>query len=309
MRVLVTGGAGFIGSHLCDAMLARGDTVTALDDLSTGSLDNLDAARASPAFNLVHHDVRDMIEGEYDLIFHMACPASPLAYRRDPVRTLDVAFNGTLSAIEHAKRCGARFVLASTSEVYGDPEAHPQREDYAGRVDTQASRACYEEGKRAAETLAADYHRALGVEVRIARIFNTYGPRMARDDGRVVTAFIVAALRGEPLRLAGGSQTRSFCYVTDMVRGIMALADYAGPGAHAPMNLGMPEEVTIRELAQRVIRLGNSTSTAPESPIEPGDPARRCPDITRARKLLGFNPIVSLDEGLILTIEALRRAL
>jgi len=306
-RVLVTGGAGFIGSHLCDALLARGNSVTALDDLSTGALANLESARTAANFNFLHGDVRAHIAGEFELVFHLACPASPAFYRRDPVRTLDVSVNGTLAVLELARSCGARVVLASTSEVYGDPAVHPQRESYFGNVNTQGPRACYDEGKRAAETLAADYRRAHGVDARIARIFNTYGPRMALGDGRVVSNFVVAALRGEPLKLiGGGAHSRSFCYVSDMVEGLLALAAYTGPDAGPPFNLGMPQEVTIRELAQRVLKLADSRSPLEVEPAEPGEPARRCPDITRARKLLGFDPRMTLDEGLQLMITDIR---
>ncbi|MBX3475401.1 MAG: SDR family oxidoreductase [Planctomycetes bacterium] len=302
--VLVTGGAGFLGSHLCDLLLAQGHSVTCLDDFSTGSLANLAHASAQPGFGLLKADVLDGVPGRFDRIFHLACPASPVAYRRDPIRTLQVAALGTLRVLQNARDTGARVLLASTSEIYGDPLVHPQAESYRGNVDTQGVRACYDEGKRAAETLAADFRRMHGVDVRIARIFNTYGPRMAPDDGRVVSNFIVAALAGRPLQLAGGGhQSRSFCYVSDLVQGLRALMECAPGETAQPVNLGMPQEITIRELAEMVIRKTGSKSGLDQSAPEPDDPSRRCPDISRAARLLGFQPTVGLDEGLSLTID------
>lgn len=306
-RVLVTGGAGFLGSHLCDFLLADGHHVTCLDDLSTGSESNLATARAAARFQLVRGDVTQPVAGQFERIYHLACPASPVAYRRDPVRTLLVAVLGTLRVLELARACKARVLLASTSEIYGDPLVHPQPEDYRGNVDTQSPRACYDEGKRAAETLCADFHRAHGVEVRIARIFNTYGPRMAADDGRVVSNFIVAALAGRPLQLTGGgNQSRSFCYVDDLVAALPRWMEYAGPDAHLPLNLGNPHEVTVRQLANLVLKLTGSKSGLVDLPSEQGDPQRRCPDISRARASIAFDPVTSLETGLQRTIEALR---
>lgn len=309
-RVLVTGGAGFLGSHLCDALLAAGHEVTALDDLSTGTLANLHAARANARFHFQQADVLAPLRGQFDRVFHLACPASPAQYRRDPVRTLKVAVNGTLHALELAAACSARLLLASTSEVYGDPLVHPQPESYLGNVDTQGTRACYDEGKRAAETLVADFVRARRVDARTARIFNTYGPRMALADGRVVTNFVVAALQGQPLQLTGGgAQGRSFCYVDDLVAGLTGLMEAPAPQAVAPTNLGMPQQVTVRELARLVIRLTGSASALVDTPGEAGDPARRCPDIARARALFGFDPKTGLEEGLRRTIDYVRAAL
>ncbi|MBE7491753.1 MAG: SDR family oxidoreductase [Planctomycetes bacterium] len=302
-RVLVTGGAGFLGSHLCGRLLAQGHHVTCLDDFSTGSADNLREFEALPAFTLARGDVTEPLTGQYQQIYHLACPASPVAYRRDPVRTWRVAALGTLRALELARDCGARFLLASTSEVYGDPLVHPQPEDYRGNVDTQSVRACYDEGKRAAETLAADFHRVQGTGVRIARIFNTYGPHMAPNDGRVVSSFIAAALAGVPLQLAGGGrQSRSFCYVDDLIGGLVALMECNAPDAHQPVNLGNPHEITIRELAETITRLTGSGSALVDAPAEPADPARRCPDIRRARALVGFAPATGIEQGLARTI-------
>lgn len=306
-RVLVTGGAGFLGSHLCDLLLAQGHDVACLDDFSTGSAANLARARQSGRFQWTRGDVTQPVAGTFERIYHLACPASPVAYRRDPVRTLLVATLGTLRVLELARACGARVLLASTSEIYGDPLVHPQPESYRGNVDTQSPRACYDEGKRAAETLCADFHRAHGVEVRIARIFNTYGPRMAHDDGRVVSNFIVAALAGRPLQMTGGgNQSRSFCYVDDLVAALPRWMECAGADAHLPLNLGNPHEITVRQLAALVLQLTGSASALVDSPAEQGDPQRRCPDISRARKLIGFEPATTLETGLRHTIESLR---
>lgn len=303
-RILVTGGAGFLGSHLCDLLLGQGHQLTCLDDFSTGSESNLAQAKVSANFQLQRGDVTLPLSGGYDRIYHLACPASPVAYRRDPVRTLLVATLGTLRVLELARDCKARVLLASTSEVYGDPLVHPQPESYRGNVDTQSPRACYDEGKRAAETLCADFHRAHGVDVRIVRIFNTYGPRMAADDGRVVSNFIVAALAGKPLQLSGGgSQSRSFCYVDDLVAALPRWMEYTGHDAHLPLNLGNPNEITVRQLADTVLRLTASASPVVDSAAEAGDPHRRCPHISRARALIGFEPATGLDAGLRRTID------
>ncbi len=309
-RVLVTGGAGFLGSHLCDALLAAGHEVTALDDLSTGTKANLQAAGAHARFHFEQADVLQPLRGQYDRLYHLACPASPAQYRRDPVRTLKVAVTGTLQALELAAQTGARLLLASTSEVYGDPLVHPQPESYFGNVDTQGTRACYDEGKRAAETLVADFVRTRQVDARTARIFNTYGPRMALADGRVVTNFIVAALQGKPLQLTGGGgQGRSFCYVDDLIAGLTGLMETRSAHASAPTNLGMPQQMSVRELAHLVIRLTGSKSTLADTPGEAGDPARRCPDISRARAMFGFDPKTGLEQGLLRTIDYARGAL
>jgi len=299
-RVLIAGGAGHIGSHLCELHLARGDDVTCLDDFSTGARENL--APFASRVRVVEHDVTEPIDAALhaDCIYNLACPAAPVHYQRDPVRTLRTSVLGSLHLLEVARRCGARILLASTSEVYGDPEVHPQPEEYAGRVNPTGPRACYDEGKRAAETLFADYRRQYGVDAGIARIFNTYGPRMRRDDGRVVPAFILRALAGDPIELHGdGSQTRSFCFVTDMAEGLRRLLDAGDPG---PVNLGNHPEISIRTLAETVLELTSSTSPLRPAPRPEEDPARRCPDLARARALLDWSPQVGLHEGLAKTV-------
>ena len=305
-RYLVTGGAGLIGSHLVDALLGEGAHVTCVDDFRSGSRDNLAAAQASGRLALVAHDVARMDDVDVDLVFNLACPASPAVYQRDPVGTLETCVLGAMRAFDIARRRGIPVVHASTSEVYGDPEQHPQREDYWGHVNPIGARACYDEGKRCVEALAASHAHQNALDVRIARIFNTYGPRMRGDDGRVVSNFIVQALAGAPITLYGdGSQTRSFCYVDDTVAGLIALAD-APSAPFAPVNLGNPEEVTIGDLARRVAALAGSASpiVAQERPRD--DPHRRRPDISLARTRLGWTPRVSLDAGLARTIEDFR---
>jgi UDP-glucuronate decarboxylase len=307
-RVLVTGGAGFLGSHLCDRLIRDGHQVVALDDFSTGRPENVAHIRGNPRFALVRHDVTEPFDLQFDRAFNLACPASPRHYQRDPVRTTLTNVLGIYHVLEAARRSGARVLQASTSEVYGDPEVHPQDEDYRGCVNTVGVRACYDEGKRCAEAIAADFQRAEGVPVRIARIFNTYGPRMAFDDGRVVSNFIVQALRGEPLTVYGtGSQTRSFCYVDDLVEGLVRLMDH--PDVDGPVNLGNPSEFTMRDLAEEVLRLSGSTSPIVLRPLPEDDPKQRRPDIRRARQLLGFEPRVTLREGLARTIEEFRARL
>lgn len=305
---LVTGGAGFIGSHLCDALLARGEDVVALDNLFTGHLRNVAHLRGHPRFTLLEHDVTRPFARDVRRIYNLACPASPVHYQADPVKTIRTNVVGALHCLDLAHAQRARVLQASTSEVYGDPEVHPQPETYWGHVNPIGPRACYDEGKRCAEALMVEYQRQLGVEVRIARIFNTYGPRMSFGDGRVVSNFILQALRGDDLTLHGdGTQTRSFCYVDDLVPGLIALM--ASDAADGPVNLGNPEEVTMIALAEAVLRLVGGPSRIRFSPLPQDDPRRRRPDIARAETLLGFAPRVSLVDGLRATVDDLRRRL
>jgi UDP-glucuronate decarboxylase len=299
-RVLVMGGAGFLGSHLCDALLRRGAEVVAMDDLSTGSRANIAHLARHPGFTLFEHDVREPFHLPVRRIFNLACPASPVHYQSNPVKTTLTSVLGSLNALRLAESCGARVLLASTSEVYGDPDVHPQGEAYRGSVNPVGVRACYDEGKRCAESLAMDFLRTQGVAVRIARIFNTYGPRMARDDGRVISNFIVQALDGEDLTVYGdGSQTRSFCYVDDMVDGLLRLMDADAIG---PVNLGNPEEFSVADLAREVLRMTGGRGTLRFLPLPADDPRQRRPNIDRARTLLEFEPRVPLREGLERTI-------
>lgn len=304
MRILVTGGAGFIGSHLIDRLMSAGHEVICLDNFFTGHKRNVLQWLGHPYFELVRHDVTEPIRLEVDQIYHLACPASPVHYQYNPVKTIKTNVMGTLNMLGLAKRVKARFLLASTSEVYGDPEVHPQREDYRGNVNPIGIRSCYDEGKRVAETLAFDYHRQNNVDIRVARIFNTYGPRMQENDGRVVSNFVVQALRGIPLTIYGdGSQTRSFCYVSDLVDGLMRLMN----GQHTgPVNLGNPDEYTIRELAEAVQDMVNPGAEIQLKPLPEDDPRRRKPDITRAQTWLGWQPTVPLKEGLRATLEDFR---
>jgi len=310
-RVLVTGGAGFLGSHLCDALLQRGDEVICLDNLFSGSRANVAQNLNNPRFELIRHDIIEPILLEVDRIYHLACPASPIHYQVNPVKTTKTNVMGTLNMLGLAKRVKARLLLASTSEVYGDPEVHPQPEDYWGRVNPIGPRSCYDEGKRVAETLCFDYRRQNGVDARIVRIFNTYGPRMAFSDGRVVSNFCVAALAGESLGVYGdGRQTRSFCFVSDLIRGLMAAMDLSETeGAEGPINLGNPEERTVLELAEKIVALCKSGSTIEHRDLPADDPIRRRPVIDRARQLLGWEPRVGLGEGLAVTIEDFRTRL
>ncbi|MBI3395461.1 MAG: SDR family oxidoreductase [Spirochaetia bacterium] len=299
--VLVTGGAGFIGSHLCEQLLARGDYVICLDNFFTGKHRNIQGLMSNPRFEVVRHDVTEPIRLEADFVFNMACPASPVHYQYDPIKTMKTSVLGMLNVLEMAEKCGARVLQASTSEVYGDPVEHPQREDYRGNVNPIGIRACYDEGKRASETLCFDFQRERGVEVRVIRIFNTYGPRMDVSDGRVVSNFIAQALRGEDITIYGdGSQTRSFCYVSDLVRGIMAMMDH--PDFSGPVNLGNDGEFTVKELAERVIALTGAKSKLVNNPLPSDDPTRRRPDLTLAGQKLGYKPLVPLEEGLKKTI-------
>jgi UDP-glucuronate decarboxylase len=301
MRILVTGGAGFIGSHLIDRLMAEGHDVICLDNFYTGHKRNVLKWLGNPYFELIRHDITEPIRLEVDQIYHLACPASPVHYQYNPVKTIKTNVMGTLHMLGLAKRVKARFLLASTSEVYGDPEIHPQSEDYRGNVNTIGIRSCYDEGKRVAETLAFDYHRQNNVEIRVARIFNTYGPRMLENDGRVVSNFVVQSLRGQPLTVYGdGSQTRSFCYVSDLVDGLMRLMN----GEHTgPINLGNPGEYTILQLAQAVQKMVNPDAEIIFKSLPQDDPRRRRPDITKAQTLLNWQPTVPLQEGLKLTVE------
>ena len=305
---LITGGAGFIGSHLCERLLDRGEEVLCLDNFYTGTKDNIRHLLARPNFELLRHDVWLPIYVEVQRIFNLACPASPVHYQTDPVSTTKTAVLGAINMLGLAKRRRARILQASTSEVYGDPQVHPQREDYWGYVNPIGPRACYDEGKRCAETLFFDYHRQNGVDIRVVRIFNTYGPRMHPRDGRVVSNFIVRALTGEPIAIYGdGSQTRSFCYVDDLVDGLVAMMDQEREVG--PLNLGNPTEFTIRDLADTVLRLTDSRSEITFRPLPPDDPVRRQPDIRRARASLEWEPKVALEDGLKETIRYFRRML
>jgi len=308
-RILVTGGSGFIGSHLCRRLLAQGHDVLVADNFYSSSRHNVADLLSEPRFELLRHDVTFPLYVEVDQIYHLACPASPVYYQRDPVQTTKTCVHGSINMLGLAKRLGARILLSSTSEVYGDPAVHPQAESYWGNVNPTGLRSCYDEGKRCAETLFFDYYRQHQLPVKVARIFNTYGPNMLPDDGRVVSSFIVAALRGEPLTVFGdGSQTRSFCYVDDMVEGLIRLMD-SPPEVTGPVNLGNPGEFTMVELAKKVLAQTGSHSPVEHHPLPADDPVRRCPDITRARELLGWEPTVPLDEGLARTVEYFRRVL
>ncbi len=304
MRILVTGGAGFIGSHLIDRLMEDGHEVICIDNFYTGHKRNLLKWLDHPYFELIRHDITEPIRLEADQIYHLACPASPVHYQYNPVKTIKTNVLGTLNMLGLAKRVKARFLLASTSEIYGDPEVHPQSEDYRGNVNPIGPRSCYDEGKRVAETLAFDYHRQNDVEIRVARIFNTYGSRMFEQDGRVVSNFVVQTIQGKPLTVYGdGSQTRSFCYVSDLVEGLMRLMN----GEHTgPINLGNPDEYTILELAQAVQKMVNPNAEIIFKPLPQDDPKRRRPDITKAKSLLGWQPTVPLQEGLKMTVEDFR---
>jgi UDP-glucuronate decarboxylase len=301
MRVLVTGGAGFIGSHLCERLLGDGCEVICLDNFFTGRRRNIRRLIGNPDFELIRHDVIQPILLEVDRVFHLACPASPVHYQYNPVKTVKTNVMGTINMLGLAKRVKARLLHASTSEVYGDPQVHPQPESYWGHVNPIGPRSCYDEGKRVAETLCFDYHRQNGVDIRVVRIFNTYGPRMLADDGRVVSNFVVRALRGEPIEVYGdGSQTRSFCFVDDLVEALtrmMRQDEQIGP-----VNLGNPTEFTIAQLAELVVELTGSGSALVPGPLPKDDPTRRRPDISRARELLDWEPTIALREGLVRTI-------
>ena len=301
-RVLVTGGAGFLGSHLCERLLKEGNDVLCVDNFFTGTKDNIAHLMGSPYFELMRHDVTFPLYVEVDEIYNLACPASPVHYQHDPVQTTKTSVHGAINMLGLAKRVGAKIFQASTSEVYGDPAVHPQPESYRGNVNPIGPRACYDEGKRCAETLFFDYHRQHKLNIRVARIFNTYGPRMHPNDGRVVSNFIVQALRGEPITIYGqGQQTRSFCFVDDLVDGFVRYMKAPGP-LPGPINLGNPREFTILQLAEQVINLTNSRSQLVFKPLPSDDPQQRRPDISRAREQLGWEPGVQLAEGLARTI-------
>ena len=305
-RILVTGGAGFLGSHLCERLIGQGHEVLCLDNYFTGSKQNVAHLLARPNFELVRHDVTFPLYVEVEQIYNLACPASPVHYQHDPVQTTKTSVHGAINMLGLAKRTGARILQASTSEVYGDPEVHPQTEDYWGRVNPVGLRACYDEGKRCAETLFFDYQRQHGLEIKVARIFNTYGPRMHPNDGRVVSNFIVQALTGKDITIYGdGSQTRSFCYVDDLVDGLIGLmqTDSAITG---PVNLGNPDECSIIELAERIVSLTGSGSKLVYRPLPADDPVQRRPDITLAGELLDWSPAVQLEEGLAATMDYFR---
>ena len=301
-RVLVTGGAGFLGSHLCERLLARGDELLCIDNLFTGSRRNIQHLLANPRFELRRHDITIPLKVEVDAIYNLACPASPVHYQLDPVQTTKTNVIGAVNMLDLARQLGVPVLQASTSEVYGDPEVHPQAESYRGSVNPIGPRACYDEGKRCAETLFFDYHRQHSVDIKVVRIFNTYGPRMHPDDGRVVSNFIVQTLQNRDLTVYGdGQQTRSFCYVDDLIDGILAMA--ATPnGVTGPINLGNPHEVAMLELAQTIVRLTGSRSKIVHQPLPADDPRRRKPDIAQAEALLGWKPRTGLEEGLERTI-------
>jgi UDP-glucuronate decarboxylase len=302
-RVLVTGGAGFLGSHLCERLLRNGDDVLCVDNYFTGRKDNIAHLLADPHFEAMRHDVTFPLYVEVDEIYNLACPASPVHYQFDPVQTTKTSVIGAINMLGLAKRIGAKILQASTSEVYGDPTVHPQTEDYRGNVSPLGPRACYDEGKRCAETLFFDYFRQHRVKIKVARIFNTYGPRMHPNDGRVVSNFIVQALRGEDITLYGdGSQTRAFCYVDDLIDGLVRLMA-TGDDVTGPINIGNPHEIPVRELAERIIRMTGSAARIVTHPLPADDPTQRCPDIGMARRLLGWQPGILLDDGLQRTVK------
>ncbi|MBY0526616.1 MAG: SDR family oxidoreductase [Gemmataceae bacterium] len=309
-RVLVTGGAGFLGSHLCDRLIQEGHEVVCLDNFHTGNKLNVQHLRANPRFELVRHDVTVPLLVEVDWIFNLACPASPVHYQHNPIKTMKTSISGALNMLGLAKRVGARVFQASTSEVYGDPSVHPQPESYWGNVNPIGIRSCYDEGKRCAEALFMDYHRRHDLDIRIVRIFNTYGPRMALNDGRVVSNFIVQALSGEPLTIYGdGTQTRSFCFADDLIDGFVRLMKYEGSQCHEPHNIGNTGEFTMNELAEVVQEVLGRRLTVVHKPLPKDDPKQRRPDIARARGNLGWEPTVPLREGVARTMENFRQRL
>lgn len=308
MRILVTGGAGFLGSHLCERLLHEGHEVLCLDNFFTGRKKNVQRFLKNPDFELLRHDITLPLFLEVDRIYHLACPASPIHYQYNAIKTIKANVIGTINMLGIARRVKGRILFASTSEVYGDPAMHPQKEDYWGNVNPIGIRSCYDEGKRVAETLMMDYHRQNHVDIKIMRIFNTYGPRMLADDGRVVSNFIVQALRGENLTVYGkGAQTRSFCYVDDLIDGMVRLMN--SENFTGPVNIGNPEEYTILELAKKIIAMTDSKSKIAYKPLPSDDPTQRKPDITLAGEKLGWKPMVSVDEGLKRTIEYFRKEL
>lgn len=308
-KILVTGGAGFLGSHLCSALLRDGHDVLCVDNMFTGNKSNIQSLFDNPYFEFMRHDITFPLYVEVDEIYNLACPASPIHYQLDPVQTTKTAVHGAINMLGLAKRTGARLFHASTSEVYGDPEQHPQTEAYWGRVNPIGPRACYDEGKRCAETLCFDYQRQHQLEVKVVRIFNTYGPRMHPNDGRVVSNFVVQALRGEPITIYGdGTQTRSFCYVDDMITGFLSMMA-SSPDFTGPVNLGNPCEFTIGELAERVVRLTGSRAALVFKPLPSDDPKQRQPDISLAKSTLGWQPTIDLEDGLKRTIAYFRKTL
>ncbi|MBA3527513.1 MAG: SDR family oxidoreductase [Pseudomonadota bacterium] len=305
-RVLVTGGAGFLGSHLCERLLDAGHEVLCADNLFTGTRRNIRHLLDHPSFEFMRHDITFPLYVEVDAIYNLACPASPIHYQHDPIQTTKTSVHGAINMLGLAKRLNVPILQASTSEVYGDPEVHPQTEDYWGHVNPIGQRSCYDEGKRCAETLFFDYHRQLGLKIKVARIFNTYGPRMHPNDGRVVSNFIVHALQGIPITVYGdGSQTRSFCYVDDTVDGLIRMME-TPDDVTGPINIGNPNEMTVRELAEKVVAMVGSSARLDFCDLPSDDPRQRQPDITRARELLGWEPRVSLDQGLVRTIRYFR---
>jgi UDP-glucuronate decarboxylase len=302
-KILVTGGGGFLGSHLCERLLKEGHEVICLDNFFTGTKQNILELMSNPRFELIRHDVTVPLYIEVDEIYNLACPASPIHYQHDPVQTTKTCVHGAINMLGLAKRTGAKIMQASTSEVYGDPEVHPQVESYWGRVNPIGIRSCYDEGKRCAETLFLDYYRQHDLQIKIARIFNTYGPKMHANDGRVVSNFVVQALKGEPITIYGsGEQTRSFCYVDEMVDAFVRLMN-SEDGFIGPVNLGNPGEFTIRELAEKTLQMTNSSSELINMPLPQDDPTQRQPDITLAKEKLGWEPVIKLDQGLARTID------
>lgn len=305
-RILVTGGAGFLGSHLCERLVGEGNEVICVDNLFTGSKENIKDLFEKPGFEFIRQDVVNPLYIECDQIYNLACPASPVHYQRDPIYTVKTSVYGAFHMLGLAKRTGARILQSSTSEVYGDPDISPQPENYRGRVNTTGPRACYDEGKRVAETLFFDYHRQQGVDIKVMRIFNTYGPRMDIGDGRVVSNFVVQALRGEDITIYGnGNQTRSFCYVDDLIEGMIRLMN-SRDGVTGPVNIGNPEEFTIKQLAEIIVRLTDSRSKLVYRELPVDDPTQRRPDITLAQEVLEWKPKIQLEEGLMKTIEYFR---
>lgn len=304
-KILVTGGAGFLGSHLCDRLIERGDEVICVDNFFTGQKINIEHLLQHPRFELLRHDIVEPLTVEVEQIYNLACPASPIHYQRNPIKTIKTSTVGMVNMLGLSKRVNARLLQASTSEIYGDPQVHPQPESYWGNVNPIGPRSCYDEGKRVAETLCMDYHRQNGIDIRIVRIFNTYGPRMHPDDGRVVSNFIMQAIQNQPITIYGdGSQTRSFCYVDDMIDGLIKMMDSDTIG---PINLGNPEEASVKTLAEKIIELTGSTSTIDTQELPTDDPQRRQPDISQAERILHWQPTISLKEGLTKTIDYFRK--
>lgn len=303
MRILITGGAGFIGSFLCDQLLKEGHDVLALDNFFTGNKRNIKHLLENYRFELIRHDIVQPIHLEVDQIYNLACPASPVHYQMNPVKTIKTSVLGVTNMLGNAKRVKARILQTSTSEIYGDPLIHPQKEDYWGNVNCLGVRSCYDEGKRVAESLMMNYHHQNGVDIRIVRVFNTYGPRIAINDGRVISNFIIQALKNEDITIYGnGEQTRSFCYIDDLIKGLISMMNNE-EGFTGPVNLGNPHEITILNLAEKIIELTSSKSRLIFKPLPEDDPVRRCPDITLAKEKLGWQPIIKLETGLIKTIE------